>query len=99
MADRSSLSNMRAQFMQERERTTYRIAQMLDYPPEYDPCRINPNMAGDRDLIIACKIDGSLLSITELVEVLTKIVVAQQSQIKALAEKVDSLTSKGSKKS
>jgi hypothetical protein len=54
---------------------------------------------GDRDAVLNLRIEGGLLSGSELLEELTKLVVAQQAQIKSLTEKVETLTSKGSKKS
>jgi hypothetical protein len=97
MADQHSLGVMSARFLQERERSTYRTARLLGHPEEYEPSKVDPRMQGDRDLILTAKIDGGLLSTAELLEELTKLVITQQSQIKALTEKVE--TPKGSKKS
>jgi hypothetical protein len=96
MADRHSLGLMRDRFMRERERTTYRTARLLGHPEEYEPSKIDPAMKGDRDLILSVKIDGSLLSTSELLEELTKLVLEQGKQLKTLSDKLE--TPKGKSK-
>jgi hypothetical protein len=71
----------------------------LGFDPDWEPTQVDPNLMGDRDAVLNLRIEGGLLSGSELLEELTKLVVAQQAQIKSLTEKVETLTSKGSKKS